>query len=153
MTSSELENLGRVGKLKREVATQAEFAGLVRSARARLKDAHDPSLALESRFDLAYNASHALASAALRWHGFRSDSRYMVFQALPHTVGLGPEVWRVLDKCHGPRNMSEYEGYAEIDRRLLEDLMTAAERLETAVCALGPIRHPQPNEVRSQGPS
>jgi hypothetical protein len=140
MTSTELENLSRAGKLKREGATQAEFDGLVRSGRTRLGDAQDLNLAPESRFDLAYNASHALALAALRWHGFRSDSRYAVFQALPHTVGLGPEVWRVLDKAHSLRNMSEYEGYAEIDERLLEDLVRAARTLEAAVGAFGPIQ-------------
>ena len=26
------------------------------------------------------------------------------------TLGLGPEVWRVLAKCHDMRNRSEYEG-------------------------------------------
>jgi hypothetical protein len=104
MTSEELENLARAGKLKREPATQPEFDGLLRSGEARLKDARDPTLAQESRFDLAYNAAHALALAALRWHGFRADSRYIVFQVVPHTLGLGPEVWRVLDKCHGLRN-------------------------------------------------
>lgn len=140
MTSTELENLSRLGKLKRESATQAEFDGLVRSGRTRLEDAQNPKLALESRFDLAYNASHALALAALRWHGFRSDSRYAVFQTLPHTLGLGPEVWRVLDKAHSLRNMSEYEGYADIDGRLVDDVVRAARTLEAAVGALGPIK-------------
>lgn len=46
------------------------------------------TLAIESRFDLAYNAAHALALAALRARGYRSDNRYVVFQALPHTLGL-----------------------------------------------------------------
>ena len=50
---------------------------------------------LESRFDLAYNAAHSLCLAALRWHGYRSANRYIASQALPHTLGLGPEVWRV----------------------------------------------------------
>lgn len=137
MTSTELENLSRLGKLKREGATQAEFDGLVRSGRTRLEDAQNPKLALESRFDLVYNASHALALAALRRHGFRSDSRYAVFQTLPHTLGVGPEVWRVLDKAHSLRNMSKYEGYAEIDERLVDDLVRAARTLEAAVVALG----------------
>lgn len=140
MTSTELENLSRLGKLKREHATQAEFDGLLRSGRTRLEDAQNLKLALESRFDLAYNASHALALAALRWHGFRSDTRYAVFQALPHTLGLGPEVWRVLDKAHSLRNMSEYEGYADIDQRLLDDVVGAARTLDAAVGALGPIQ-------------
>jgi len=37
------------------------------------------SLSLESCFDLAYNPAHALALAALRWNGYRSDNRYIFF--------------------------------------------------------------------------
>jgi hypothetical protein len=47
------------------------------------------ALSPEIRFDLAYNAAHALALAALRWNGYRlNNSRYIVFQALPHTLEL-----------------------------------------------------------------
>ena len=48
---------------------------LLRSGDARLNDAANPSLSLESRFDLTYNAAHALALAALRRLGYRSWSR------------------------------------------------------------------------------
>lgn len=139
MTLSELENLLKAGKLKSEAATQAEVDGLVRSGEARLIDARRPDLSLESRFDLVYNASHALALAALRWHGYRSDSRIVVFQALPHSLGVGPEVWRVLDKGHRLRNLSEYEGYLEIDERLVSSMIQAADALREAVVAKGPI--------------
>ena len=66
MISPNLENLAKIGKLKKERVSQTEFDGLVKSGRARLVDAHTPSLSIESRFDLAYNASHALALATLR---------------------------------------------------------------------------------------
>lgn len=49
------------------------------SAMARLNDAQTPSLSFASRFDLAYNAAHALALTALRLSGYRSDKRYLVF--------------------------------------------------------------------------
>ncbi len=100
----------------------SEFIGLMRSGQARLIDACNSMLATESRFDLAYNAAHSLALAALRWNGYRSNNRYLVFQVLPFTTGVGPEVWRVLSKCHERRNLAEYEGYLEIDNRLLNDL-------------------------------
>ncbi|WP_298232264.1 hypothetical protein [uncultured Azohydromonas sp.] len=90
---SPLENLCGPGKdLRAEAADAAEFAGLLRSGLARLADASKAPLSLESRFDLGYNASHALSLAALRWHGYRPANRYIVFQVLPHTLGLGPEV-------------------------------------------------------------
>jgi hypothetical protein len=94
MTSDELRNLARSGLLKAEPVEQAEFDQLIRSGRARLKDASHSDLSLESGFDLAYNAAHALSRAALRWHGYRSDKRYVVFQALPHTLGIDAAVWR-----------------------------------------------------------
>ena len=91
----------------------------------RLKDADNSTNSLEGRFDLAYNAAHALCLAALRYHGFRPGNRYVVFQVLPHTLGLGPEVWRVLAKCHEMRNVGEYEGDLNIDKRIVTDLIVA----------------------------
>jgi hypothetical protein len=105
--ASPFENLSGPGKpLAPEPPDMKEFAGLQRSGLVRLKDAENSVNSLESRFDLAYNAAHALALAALRWHGYRPSKRYIVFQILPHTLGLGPEVWRVLSKCHDIRNLA-----------------------------------------------
>jgi hypothetical protein len=134
---SAFENLCGAGKpLKAEPPDAAEFAGLVRSGIARLNDAGTASLALESRFDLAYNAAHALSFAALRWHGYRSSKRYVVFQLLPHTLELGPEVWRVLSKCHDLRNLGEYEEDLNIDERIVTDLIAACRVVATKVQAL-----------------
>jgi len=138
MTSAELERLAKIGALKRERASRAEFEGLLRSASARLKDAARADLALASRFDLAYNASHALALAALRRLGYRSDNRFLVFQALPHTAGLDDASWRLLSKCHERRNLAEYEGVVDVEERLVDDLVRTAERLLVAVSALSP---------------
>jgi hypothetical protein len=132
--TSPLDNLTGTGRpLVVEPPDADEFAGLKRGGLARLKDAGNPSNSSEGRFDLAYNAAHALCLAALRWHGFRPRNRYIVFQALPHTLGLGPEVWRVLAKCHEMRNRGEYEGEYDIDERLLSDLITACRAVATAL--------------------
>ena len=136
MTSPELENLAAIGKLKREPCTAREFEGLLKSGEARLSDATNASLAIESRFDLAYNAAHALALAALRSKGYRSDNRYVVFQVLPHTLGVPARTWRVLAKCHERRNLAEYEGVVDVDERLMADLIAAAQQVLEAVRAL-----------------
>ena len=81
----------------------------------RLRDAENTALSLESQFDLAYNAAHAISLAALRHHGYRSENRYLVFQTLVHTAGLSREKWRVLDAAHQKRNYLEYEGMTEVD--------------------------------------
>lgn len=135
--TSPFENLAGPGKaLRAEPPDAKEFAGLLRSGHSRLKDAGNKSLSLESRFDLGYNAAHALCLAALRWHGFRSSNRYIVFS---HTLGLGPEVWRVLSKCHDVRNLGEYEGDLNIDDRLVMDLIAACQAVAAKVKALKPI--------------
>jgi hypothetical protein len=131
---SELENLCGPGKpLRREAPDRAEIESLIHSGRLRLHDAGNAVLSLESRFDLAYNASHALCLAALRRAGYRSSNRYIVFQVLPHTLGLGPEVWRILDKGHDARNLAEYEGHLSVTERLVADLIVAAGRVASAL--------------------
>jgi len=142
MTSSELENLVRTGHLKRESCLQRDFDNLVKSGTARLTDAANAALSIEGRFDLAYNAAHALALAALRHRGYRSENRYVVFQALAHTLGLPAETWRVLAKAHERRNLSEYEGMFDVDERLLKDLMAAAQAVLKAVKRLPPLGAP-----------
>ena len=139
MTSSRLDNLVKTGSLKAEQAERSEFEGLIRSAAARIKDAENVTLSIESRFDLGYNAAHAFCLAALRWHGYRSSNRYIVFQLLPHTLGLGPDVWRVLAKCHDIRNRGEYEGDLSIYERIVNDLVTACQAVAAKVDALKAI--------------
>jgi hypothetical protein len=127
---SPLENLcGPSKPLTAEAPDVREFAGLLRSGQARLADAQFAQLSLESRFDLVYNAAHAMCLAALRWHGYRSSNRFIVFQVLPHTLSLGPEVWRVLAKGHEIRNLGEYEGNMNIDERIVRDLIAACKQV------------------------
>ena len=122
--TSPLERLAGPGKaLVAEPPDRKEFAGLKRSALPRLEDAGNAANSLESRFDLVYNA--ALALAALRYRGFRPSNRYIVFQVLPLTLGVGPEVWRVLAKGHEIRNLGEYEGDLNIDERIVADMIAA----------------------------
>lgn len=116
-----------------------EYLGLIASGEVRLKDSQNVALSLESRFDLAYNAAHALSLAALRRHGYRAKNRYIVFQVLPHTLGLGPEVWRILAKCHDVRNIAEYEGTLDIEARIVTDLIHAAQQIQTALINALPL--------------
>jgi hypothetical protein len=136
---SALENLSGPGKsLQKEPQDAKEFSGLKHFGLERLTDAANPGISLVSRFDLAYNAAHALCLAALRWHGYRPGNRYIVFQVLPHTLSLGPEVWRMLDKCHKIRNRGEYEGDLNVDEQLVTDLITACRAVAAKLDALPP---------------
>ena len=133
MGHPQLDNLARIGKLKTEPAAETELRGLIRSGTRRLEDAAREDLSLESRFDLTYNAAHALALAALRFHGYRSDSRYLVFQCLQHTLDLPAEQWRVLDQAHRKRNLAEYEGDMDVDEQLVAALLRVAREVATRV--------------------
>ncbi len=139
MTSSELQNLVKIRKLKEEPGSQMEFDSLVLSGKRRLEDSTNPMLSFDSRFDLAYNAAHSLSLAALRWHGYRADSRYIVFQVLPHTLGLPPETWRLLTEAHRRRNQSEYDGVLLEDERFLKTLIKSIQGILKGLEELGPV--------------
>lgn len=136
MLSGNLANLAKIGKLKAEAFSKSEFKGLVTSAGKRLADSQREDLSPESRFDLAYNASHSFALAALRRTGYRSENRMMVFQVLEQTVGMSAAKWRVFSKCHEIRNLAEYEGHTDVDTKLLVELIRITAELETLVLGL-----------------
>lgn len=129
MSSRELDNLVRAGQLKAEPRSEREVQRLLELARTRLQDSALRSLSLEGRFNSAYSAAHAAALAALRWHGYRSDNRYAVFQCLVHTVRWPAHRWRVLDAAHRKRNLAEYEGFAEFEDAAIDELRELAGQL------------------------
>lgn len=129
----ELDNLVRVGQLKAEPRNIQEVIRMLAMAQTRLRDARLVSLSLEGRFTSAYNAAHAGALAALRWHGYRSENRYTVFQCLTHTVGWPANRWRVLDSAHQKRNLAEYEGYLEVEVTMVDEMCTLVQSLLTDV--------------------
>ncbi len=140
ISPSPLERLAGPGNvLAKEPPDAHEFAGLLRSGLSRLADAENATISLDSRFDLAYSAAHALSLAALRHCGFRPSKRYIVFQVLPDTLGLGADVWRVLAKCHDLRNRTEYEGALDVDERLVLDLIAACRKVVEKVRRLPAI--------------
>jgi len=69
----------------------------------------------------------------LRWHGYRPESRYIVFQALEHTLDVDKATCRLLAKCHDHRNRIEYGGLARVDEKLLGELIGAAAMLRERI--------------------
>jgi hypothetical protein len=137
--TSPLENLCGPGKpLRKEPSDAKEFAGLKRSGHERLADARKSTVSLGGRVHLAYNAAHTLCLAALRRLGYRATNRYIVFQVLPNTLGLGAAVWGVLAKCHDVRNLGEYGGDLNVDERLLADLIDACKAVAAALDKVPP---------------
>lgn len=133
MNSKNLLNLVKSGQLKIESCNENEYQGLIHMGKTRLKDVYNEALSEESRFDLAYNAAHSFALAALRKKGYRPTSRYIVFQVLAYTLEVEQEVCRILNSCHNRRNVAEYEGHLEIDSELLNALVRIAQKLSDLV--------------------
>ena len=139
--TSPLDNLcGPRKELAHEAPDEQEYAHLIEDGLRRLTDSKNPDLYFGSRFDLAYNASFSLSLAALRRLGYRpvDNKRYIVFQALTHTLKLGPEVWRILNKCHDIRNDNVYRGASDIDERLVEGLINACQKVADKISELTP---------------
>ena len=133
MSLPELENLVRIGQLKAEPRNAQEVTRMLAMAQTRLNDARLSSLSLEGRFTGAYNAAHAAALAALRWHGYRSENRYTVFQCLTHTLGWPANRWRVLDIAHQKRNLAEYEGYLDVEESTVAEMCALVQGLVAEV--------------------
>lgn len=136
--TSPLENLsGPTGTLDTEPADADEFERLVRAGSTMLADAGIPTVSHHGRFLSAYAAAHAFCLAALRYRGYRPrNQRYVVFQVLPHTLGLGPEVWRVLAEAHRMRNLAEYAGDLDVSERFLVDLIAATRIVQERIQAM-----------------
>jgi hypothetical protein len=126
----------RAGQLKAEPRNEAETHRMLAMARTRIADARLPALSLEGRFTSAYNAAHAAALAALRFHGYRSENRYTVFQCLTHSVGWPATRWRVLDAAHRKRNLAEYEGFLEVEESTVRELSALVDELIADVAKL-----------------
>ena len=133
MTLEALSNLAKIGKIKAEPMNRAEIDRMLVMARKRLADSSYPQVSQEGRFTSVYNAIHGAALAALRWHGYRSENRYIVFQSLDHTLSWPAIQWRVLDAAHQKRNLAEYEGFLEIEESAIAELSLLAEKLFTDV--------------------
>lgn len=104
VSSKALDNLVKIRQLKAEPFAQSEFDTYLRSARERLQDAAAPGISLSGKFLLGYGAAYSFSLAALRRRGYRPVNRHVVFQCLPHTMGVGVEIWRVLADAHDVRN-------------------------------------------------
>ena len=123
MSNTALENLAKIGQLKAEPASALDIERLLAMARKHLDDAKREFNSIEGRFISAYSVGHAAGLAALRWHGYRSENRYLVFQTLQHTVGWTAVQWRQLDTAHNKRNLAEYEGYLEVEPSYVQGLI------------------------------
>jgi hypothetical protein len=133
MTSEPLLNLQRIGQLEAVPFSAELMEKMLATAANRLQDARRAENSLETRFDCAYTAIHALADAALLKHGFRTSTskpghHQTTLQCLVHTLGVAPSTVRVLDGLRKQRNLSDYDGET-ITQSALQECLNQAEVL------------------------
>ena len=110
-----LENLLKIHQLQRHTATAQEVHRLLASASRNLADSAVQTISDETRFDAAYKAIMQCAMVALMAHGYRPSTttpghHQTMIQSLGLTVGLGNDVWVVLDSMRKKRNLNDYSG-------------------------------------------
>jgi len=138
MAKPELDNLVRINQLKAEPPLRKEYDGMLKSAQRGLADAQNESIETDSQFDLAVEAAHKFALAALRREGYRSENRITVYQTLAHTIGVSNADLQIFLKAHNEHNLASSQGRIDIDEKLLADLIAATKRLSAAVGKLTP---------------
>lgn len=125
-----LDNLFRIGKLKRHDVDKVEIERLLAAAERALSDAEISRISSDSRLDLAYRAIMQAALVAMLANGFRPSTNepghhQLLIQALPKTLGLAPERVRLLDAFRAARNQSAYAGVPVSDTVALECVAAA----------------------------
>lgn len=65
--------------------------------------------------------------------GYRPANRYVVFQCLPHTLGMDMPTWRLLADAHDVRNGFEYEGNDAVTEDLCNEVVRCARLLLQAL--------------------
>jgi hypothetical protein len=132
-----LDKLVTTGHLKVQPTSKSQLAGFLANADRRLADAQIPELSSAGRFNIAYEAAHALALAAMRAHGYRPGSapghRAIVFQELVHTVQAPATLASSLNRDHAKRNKSEYEGLVSATDAEALDMVALATDLKSLV--------------------
>jgi len=110
-----LQNLLKINQLQRHAATGQEVQRLLAAASRNLADSGVEGLSDETRFDAAYKAIMQCAMVGLMANGYRPSTttpghHQTMIQSLGHTLGVGNEVWIVLDSLRKKRNLNDYSG-------------------------------------------
>lgn len=128
-----LENLLKIGQLKRHESDAKEIGKLLTAARRNLADARVAAVSPETRFDASYKVLMQAAIVALLAHGYRPDTarpghHQTVVQSLRLTIGLAASRINVLDTLRRKRNLSDYVG-EDIDESSVDACVEQAARL------------------------
>lgn len=141
-----LENLLKIGQLKRHPTNRDEIQKLLAAAARNLTDSGNDGNSVETRFDCAYKAVMQSALAELMAHRYRPSThvpghQMTMIQALTLTIGLKGERMMVLDALRKKRNLNDYIG-ADLDEETAAACAREATRLLSEVLSWLKANHP-----------
>lgn len=133
-----LDNL--IGRgLERAGSDTEELARYLERIRRKLQDSRQPTISLDSRFDVAFEAMLQIALAALRANGYRTTSgaghQQLAIQALPKSIGVSAADMRALDEFRKKRSAGLYLAEFEPSEAEVVALIGAVERLHKQLLA------------------
>lgn len=133
MTSTNLQNLAKIGLLDPVPLSRDLVLRMLASARQRLRDAQWIQNSAETRFDCAYTAIRTLADVGLHLNGFRTSTskpghHQTAIGSLTETLAVNQTTVRVLDSLRKQRNLTDYDGDSVTDAAL-QECMAQAQRL------------------------
>ena len=142
-----LQNLLKIGRLKAHEPNAAEVQRLLASIKRNLVDAAAAGISDETRFDAAYKAVMQCALVAMLAAGYRPAANepghhQTLIQSLPLTLGVGNDVWVVLDALRRQRNANDYTGQP-VTAAAVAECLAQAKALEKALRAQLRAQHPQ----------
>lgn len=132
-----LRNLTERNQLRVEKSSAEEVQGLLASAGSFIADARRKENSEATRFNIAYEAAHAPALAALRANDLRPAQgpghRAIVFNVLDATTTAPSSVCVPLGKAHDKRNKLTYDGLTTFSRTELSELIESVDALDKIV--------------------
>jgi hypothetical protein len=122
------------GALQTHKSSAKEIAGLLALADRNLADAGIGGLSAEGRFQFAYNAALAMATAALHAAGYRTSSNVaghhaVTIESLQHTIGADAALARKLDAFRRKRNRVAYDAPAAVSAKEAAEMLALARQL------------------------
>jgi hypothetical protein len=141
-----LQNLLKIGRLKAHQPNAAEVQRLLQAISRNLHDAAVAGISDETRFDAAYKAVMQCALVAMMAAGYRPAANepghhQTMIQSLPLTLGVGNDVWVVLDALRRQRNANDYTGQP-ITPAVVAECLAQAKTLNKTLLAHLKAQHP-----------
>ncbi len=136
----------RNGWLKTHESSREEIRDLLALVDRDLQACRTPGLAVDWRFNIAYNAALQAATAALAAAGYRAarEAHHLrVIQSLAFSIEADARFIRHFDAFRKKRNLSSYEFGGSISDQEAEEMAALAEDLSKRVRDWIKKKHPQ----------